>query len=241
MVFLLCCLRSDIDFSSGFGVFVWVFLVKRKVIIFFFFLFGSGRLVVLLPFFRGPVFNFLWRIHGGIFFLSTSCSFKVYVLVTRVFRFLAVDRWWLNSYEPKQIRREAWSGQDERCVKVLILLRGGVVVKEKEIASLPLNEVLDQAFLSLIQRKHEVWCGDRVPNKFIYSHLQLNNLAIEVSDRENGFLHVGILRSSGFHDSGSGFGEVLLFQAAIVDQSPIDYFGVTGEKRGLFFHQVPKT
>jgi hypothetical protein len=58
---------------------------------------------------------------------------------------------------------------------------------------------------------------------------------------ENGFLHVGVLQSSGFHDPGSGFGEVLLFQATIVDQSPVDYFGVAGEKRGLFFHQVPKT
>ncbi len=74
-----------------------------------------------------------------------------------------------------------------------------------------------------------------------YSHLQLDNLTIKVIDRENGFLHVGVLQSSGFHDPGSGFEEALLFQATIVDQSPVDYFGVAGEKRGLFFHQVPKT
>jgi hypothetical protein len=79
---------------------------------------------------------------------------------------------------------EAWSGQGERCVEELVLLRGGVVVKEKEKASLPLNAVLDQAFLPLVQGEHEMRCGDREPNKFIYSHLQLDNLTIKVIDRE---------------------------------------------------------
>jgi hypothetical protein len=123
----------------------------------------------------------------------------------------------------------------------LILIRDGVVVKEKEKVSLPLNTILDQAFLSLVQGEYEILCGCREPNKFIYSRLQLDNLTIKVVDSENRFLYVGVLGSSGFHDLGPGFGEVLLFQAAVVDQSPVGYFGVAGEERRFFFHQGPKT
>ncbi len=72
----------------------------------------------------------------------------------------------------------------------------------------------------LVQGEHEILCGGREPNKFIDSHLQLDNLTIKAVDSENGFLYVGVLGSSGFHDLGPGFGEVLLFQAAVVDQSP---------------------
>jgi hypothetical protein len=135
-----------------------------------------------------------------------------------------------------------WSSQEEgHGAEELVLLGGRVIVEEKEVISLPLHTTLDEAFLPLIQGEHEILCDGREPNKFIDSHLQLDNLAIKVVDSENGFLYVGVLGSSGFHDFGPGFGEVLLFQSAVVDQSPIGYFGVAGEERRFLFHQGPKT
>jgi hypothetical protein len=99
----------------------------------------------------------------------------------------------LLRFKAQQVKRKVWGGQGERCAEVLIFLRGGFIVKEKEKTSLPLNAVLDQTFFSLIQREHEVRCGAREPKEFIDSFLQLDYLVIDVSDRKNGFLHIRVL------------------------------------------------